>query len=228
MRLDLHVHTNHSPDSWIPPAKLPLVAKRAGLHGVAVTDHSRFSACAEVRRAAKEHGILVVKGEEVGVKTGGRKICEIIGLFIEEEIDGAGKSPLEVIDAIRWQGGVVVMPHPFDRLRHILPEDELRELAVKVDAIEVFNSRAFDPQYNAKALEFAKEYGLAQTAGSDAHTTWEVGNAWTEADAKDLESFRKALLAHRTKVHGSYPFPLLRVAPKLAKLKNAIKRGLRL
>ncbi len=228
MKADLHIHTNHSPDSWVPPEKLPLIAKRKGLQGVAVTDHSRFSACAEVEKAARGSGILVIKGEEIGVKPQGKRVCEIIGLFLDEEISGMNRTPLEVIDEIRKQDGIVVLPHPFDSFRDVLPPEQLARLARKVDAVEVFNPRVIDPRHNEEAKKFAKKHGLAETAGSDSHTTWEVGRAWTEADAGDLEGFRKALLSRRTSAHGSYSPALTRIFPKLAQLRSKVKKRLRL
>ena len=226
MRIDLHIHTNHSPDSSVKPEELPKLAKRRGLDGVAVTDHSRFSAYKEVKAAAKGSGILVIPGEEIGVKPAGRRVGEIIGLFIEEEISGKGRTAVEVIDEIRRQGGVVVLPHPFDMLRDVFPEEQLNKIAGRVDAVEVFNSHVLIPSFNAKAKAFAERFKLAETGGSDSHTPWEIGNAWTEAKCEDLEGFRKALLKRRTKAGGSYVLPHMRVAVSLVNLKGKIRKKL--
>lgn len=222
MRIDLHIHTNHSPDSLVKPEELPRLAKKKGLNGIAVTDHDRFSACKIVEKAAKGTGILVIPGEEIGVRPERRRICEIIGLFIQEEISGRGKTPLEVIDEIRKQDGIVLLPHPFDKARNVLPEGGVEKLAKKVDAVEVFNAHVLSPKYNEMALEFAEKFKLAQTGGSDSHSPWEVGNAWTEADADDLEGFRKALLKRKTAAKGNYVAPHLRFMPGIAKLRKKL------
>lgn len=225
--MDLHIHTTFSGDSWIQPAKLPEIAKKAGLDGIAVTDHDSIAAWREVEKAARKSGIMVIRGEEVGVRPAGRRIGEIMGLFMSEFVDGRGKTAVEVIDALKAQGALVVLPHPFDKYRRIFPEEELRELSVKVDAVEVFNPRVFAKELNAKAKAFAEEFGLSETAGSDAHISWEVGKAYTEATAGSLEAFRNALLSRKTVAHGSYHPPLARILPTLAKLKNKLLGGTR-
>lgn len=222
VKIDLHVHTTVSMDSWISPEKLPEIAKRNGMDGIAVTDHNTTAAWQAVKRAAEKVGVAVIEGEEVRVKPAGRTVGEIIGLYMTDFVDGTGKTALEVIDALKAQDAVVVLPHPFDKYRKIFPEEELRELSVKVDAVEVFNPRIFAKGLNEKARAFALEYGLAETAGSDAHVPWEVGKAYTEAPAADVEGFRKALLAHKTRAYGTcHPF-ITRILPSLAKLKNRI------
>jgi predicted metal-dependent phosphoesterase TrpH len=223
MKVDLHVHTRASPDSWIPPRKLASVAKRKGLDGVAITDHFSIDGWKQAEEGAKEIGLPLIFGEEVAVKPEGRKTKgEILGYFMNEFVDGRGKTGLEVVDELREQDAVIILPHPFDRVRHIFPEEELRELARKVDGIEVFNAGTFMPGANSKGEALAEELGLAKTAGSDAHCTWEVGKAYTIAEASDLEEFRKELLAKRTSVHKAHQFPLSRLAPRLAKIKKKL------
>lgn len=222
MKIDLHVHTANSLDSWITPETLPALAKRKGLDGIAVTDHSTTSAWPAVEKAARKLGITVIRGEEVGVRPAGRLVGEIIGIFMSDFVDGRGKTSVEVIDSLKSQGAVVVLPHPFDRYRKIFPEEELRELAVKVDAVEVFNPRVFLPELNRKAKAFAEEFGLPETAGSDAHASWEVGKAYTEANANTPEQFRKALLSGKAKTHGTYHPFFTRVFPSIAKLRSKL------
>ena len=190
MKIDLHTHTKASSDSWMHPSKLGAAAKRKGLDGVAITDHSTTAGWKEAKEGAKKAGVQLILGEEIGVKPAGRTVGEIIGLFMNEEISGKGKTAVEVIDALKGQDAVIVLPHPFDRFRKVFPEDELREIAVKVDAVEVFNAHVLLPEFNDKAEQFADEFGLPKCAGSDAHTSLEVGRAWTEAKAQDLKGFR--------------------------------------
>jgi predicted metal-dependent phosphoesterase TrpH len=226
MRFDLHVHTQSSPDSWIPEEKLAGIAKRAGLAGFAVTDHSSVSGWKKAAEAAKKHGVMAVQGEEVGVKPKGRTVGEVIGLFMNEFVDGRGRSAAEVMDLLARQDAVIVLPHPFDPLRHVFPEGELREIAVKTHAVEVFNARSMVPGYNAKAKAFATEFGLSETGGSDAHVSWEVGRAFTEADAQDAEELRSALLKGKTKAGGKlHNFFTARAVATLAKLKHNFSKA---
>jgi len=222
VKIDLHTHTNASIDSWIPPAKLAQIAKSRGIDGVAITDHSTTAGWKEAKEGAKKAGVKLILGEEVGVKPAGRIVGEIIGLFMNEEVSGKGKTAVEVIDELKAQDAVIVLPHPFDTFRKIFPEDELRELAVKVDAVEVFNAHVLNHNFNEKAAAFADEFNLSKCAGSDAHSAWEVGRVFTEADASDLEGFRKKLLAGKTAVFGKRTSPIHRFAPIVAKLKNKL------
>ena len=220
MRIDLHTHTKASTDSWIPPEKLCPIAKMRGLHGVAITDHDATAGWKKAKEGAKKAGINLVLGEEVGVKPAGKRIGEIIGLFMNEEVSGERKTAVEVIDELKAQDAVVVLPHPFDVVRNVFPEEELRELAVKVDAIEVFNSHAMFQEVNTKADAFADEFRLPKCAGSDAHSTFEVGLAYTEAHADDLEEFRKRLLAGKTIVYGRRRPFYLKLMPFFARKRN--------
>ena len=227
MRADLHTHTKASPDSWIPPAKLALVAKRAGMDAVAVTDHNVAGAWEEVIEGARAAGIIAVPGEEVSVKPAGRTVGEIIGLFMNERVDGNGKGAHEIVDLLKRQDALVVLPHPFDSFRKILPEGELRELAVKVDAVEVFNPRTVNPAFNEKAAAFALEYGLAQVGGSDAHSVREVGSGFTGLDALDEEGMRKAIRSKKTRACGEYGNILFaKMASRSRKILSDVSRVL--
>ena len=64
---DLHLHTTVS-DGQLPPERIPLAARRAGLRAVALTDHDRFHPDRPpvVRRA----GVTVVHGIELRVDAG--------------------------------------------------------------------------------------------------------------------------------------------------------------
>lgn len=223
MRYDLHLHTGHSGDSLIKPSKLGPLAKAKKLDGVALTDHDTVSGWKEAKKSCKEAEIFFIQGEEIKSKPAGRTVCEIIGLYLTEHVEGKKRTPLEIIDAIHSQGGVVIMPHPLDTLRKHLPADELSELAVKIDALETFNSRCMLPWDNAKAKEFAKEHSLGMTGGSDAHTTWELGNAFTFAKGNgDGELLRKHILSRKTIGEGKTSNYLYHILPTFAKIKHKL------
>lgn len=132
---------------------------------------------------------------------------EIMGMFLEETIPS--RLPVkEVISQIRAQGGLVCLPHPFDVLRRsALRNNMIEEIAEQVDIIEVFNSRTLLPQNSAKALAFASKYGIAKSAGSDAHTPCEIGNAYVEmSEFKGKDDFLQALKKGRIFGHMTNPF----------------------
>jgi len=164
MRLDLHIHSRYSFDCLSHPTDILMTARRKELTGIAVTDHNTIKGALEASRLNEDDELTIIIGAEYTTDSG-----DIIGLFLNEEMP-ATKNPLEMIDRIRAQGGLVVLPHPFKG--HRLDD----ELLGRVDAIEGFNARVSD-ESNAKARELAKRHGKPLVAGSDAHTCREIGNA---------------------------------------------------
>ena len=221
MRLDLHVHTNYSTDSWATLDEIIGAAARRGLDGLAITDHNTIDGALELRETAP---FQVIVGEEVGTSEG-----EIIGLFLQEPIP-AGLSPDETIAAIHDQGGLVYVPHPWDRLRRhsALGRSARERLIDQVDVVEVFNARVILSRDNALARELALAHGLAMGAGSDAHMAAEIGSAYVEMEAfHDVASFLAAL--RRGQVVGRLTSPLVHFQTALAKLhwRAAGKRSIR-
>jgi predicted metal-dependent phosphoesterase TrpH len=168
--VDLHMHTDWSHDCSIPAAELVGHAKEIGLGGIAVTDHNVFGGALEAVELARGCELVVIPGEEV--KTDGQG--EVIGLFLEHEIP-RGMSFAETIAAIRDQGGLVYLPHPFDRLHAIPDPATLHRHLGEIDVFEVFNARLIRDSFNDEALRFARKYRLLQGAGSDAHVLQGVG-----------------------------------------------------
>jgi hypothetical protein len=167
--VDLHMHTDHSYDCATPVEVLLEEARLRGLGAIAVTDHNEISGALEAR--TKAEGIKVIVAEEV--KTGGQG--EVIGLFIEEKIP-RGLTLQETIDEIKRQGGLVYVPHPFDRMHSVPDYEHLLTVLDDVDAIEVFNPRVAISEFNEEALRFALKYRIPAGAGSDAHVPQGLGS----------------------------------------------------
>ncbi len=188
--VDLHMHTDHSPDCATPVEVLLAEAKERGLGAIAVTDHNEISGAHEAR--AKAHGIKVIVAEEVKTAQEG----EVIGLFIEERIP-RGLTLAETIAEIKRQGGLVYVPHPFDRLHSVPDYENLLPVLDDVDAIEVFNPRVAISEFNEEAARFAAKYRLPAGAGSDAHVPQGLGSVRIrmrdfEGPEEFLESLRDA------------------------------------
>ena len=188
--VDLHMHTDHSYDCATPVEVLLAEARTRGLGAIAVTDHNEISGALEAR--AKADGIKVIVGEEVKTADQG----EVIGLFIEEKIPRGG-TLAEVIAEIKRQGGLVYVPHPFDRLHSVPDYEHLLSVLDEVDAIEVFNPRVAIAEFNDEAVRFAAKYRIPAGAGSDAHVPQGLGSVrirMRDFDGPDefLESLRDA------------------------------------
>jgi predicted metal-dependent phosphoesterase TrpH len=167
---DLHMHTSWSHDCTVDPADLIMYAEGSGLGAIAVTDHNVFGGALETVQLAREHELIVIPGEEV--KTDGQG--EVIGLFLNEEIP-RGMSFAGTIAAIKEQGGLVYLPHPFDRMHSIPDPATIQHHLGDLDVFEVYNARLLFEGYNDEALRFARKYNLTMGAGSDAHVLQGVG-----------------------------------------------------
>jgi predicted metal-dependent phosphoesterase TrpH len=168
--IDLHLHTDWSHDCSIPAEDLLDHAEAIGLGGIAVTDHNVFGGALEAVELARGRDLVVIPGEEVKTDNQG----EVIGLFLEEEIP-RGLSFADTVSAIREQGGLVYLPHPFDRLHAIPDPATLHRHLAEIDVFEVYNARLLRDSFNDEALRFARKYRLLQGAGSDAHVLQGVG-----------------------------------------------------
>jgi hypothetical protein len=167
---DLHLHTSWSHDCQIPVEDLLDHAEAEGLGAIAVTDHNVFGGALEAVGLARDRDLTVIPGEEVKTADQG----EVIGLFLSEEIP-RGMSFGETVEAIRAQGGLVYVPHPFDRLHAIPGPATLHRHLAEIDVLEVYNARLLFEAYNDEALRFARKYGLTMGAGSDAHVLQGLG-----------------------------------------------------
>jgi predicted metal-dependent phosphoesterase TrpH len=173
VRVDCHLHTVASGDSVLTLDQLAEQARQACLDVVCVTDHNVTSAA--VAAAKRDLGVRIVVGEEIRTPHG-----DVIGLFLTERIPYV--LPLaEVISRIRAQGGLVYVPHPFDRVRSSLGS-VLPGMCADgtVDIIEVFNAKIADQKLNEQAASLAKTFSLPGGVGSDAHDAPGVGAAYLE------------------------------------------------
>jgi predicted metal-dependent phosphoesterase TrpH/glycosyltransferase involved in cell wall biosynthesis len=196
---DLHMHTSWSHDCAVDPADLIMHATAIGLGAIAVTDHNVFGGAFETSELARNHELVVIPGEEV--KTDGQG--EVIGLFLREEIP-RGMSFADTVAAIKEQGGVVYLPHPFDRMHSIPDPATIQRHLGDIDIFEVYNARLLFEAYNDEALRFARKYNLTMGAGSDAHVLQGVGTGAVRMRAFDgpeefLLSLRSAQVLRRPK-----------------------------
>ncbi|NHV99822.1 MAG: PHP domain-containing protein [Thaumarchaeota archaeon] len=209
-RFDLHVHTFFSRDSLLDPRLLPKVAASRGLAGLAVTDHNFFGA----HRMLESSSLIVVPGMEIRTSAG-----DIIVLFIQEPV--LSRDPLEVYELVKKQDGILIAAHPFGFPRLSSMIEEFTRL---LDGVEVVNSRNLFRRQNQKALELARRLGKAETGGSDAHTLYEVGKAYTLAAASSLEELRAAIRSRMTKGSGGLSIPLVHLASFSASIVHKLAR----
>jgi hypothetical protein len=169
--VDLHMHTDHSHDCATPVEVLLATARTQGLGAIAVTDHNEISGALEASAQSGGAGVKVIVGEEVKTADQG----EVIGLFLREKIP-RGLSLQETVAQIKRQGGLVYVPHPFDRMHSVPDYEHMLTVLDDVDAIEVFNPRVAIGAFNEEAVRFAAKYRIVAGAGSDSHVAQGLGS----------------------------------------------------
>lgn len=168
-QIDLHSHTVWSKDCTMSFEQILRLCERRGVDKIAITDHNTADGALKMQQIAPER---VIVGEEIMTTKG-----ELLAYFVQESIP-AGLTPHETIRRLRVQGAIISVSHPMDRLRKgAWQEADLLEIVDQIDAVEVFNARCLYPADNDRALAFARQHGLACTAGSDAHSLPEYGQA---------------------------------------------------
>lgn len=164
MNIDLHLHSKFSEDSHSEIKDIIKFAKKKNLQGVAITDHNELS------KSFKEDDFVVLSGIEISSLYG-----HIIALGIKEKIE-RGLSIEETIEKIEKLNGVAIAPHPYRILSGIG-----RKNARKFKIIETINARSLY-RTNENAKKLANELNAFCTAGSDAHSLGEIGNAFVELE----------------------------------------------
>jgi predicted metal-dependent phosphoesterase TrpH/glycosyltransferase involved in cell wall biosynthesis len=197
--VDVHMHTDHSHDCATPVKTVLETADAVGLGAIAITDHNEVSGALEARELAERdgHQVKVIVSEEVKTADQG----EVIGLFIEEKVE-RGMSLEQTIEEIRRQGGLVYVPHPFDRMHSVPDYEHMLDVVDRIDAIEVFNARVAFSAFNEEAARFAAKYRVVAGAGSDSHVPQGLGSVRIRmrdfsGPEEFLESLRDADLIHK-------------------------------
>ena len=215
MKIDLHMHTHFSHDSGAPAQSIVDRCVKTGLSCIAVTDHNTIRGALEVQAIAP---FPVIVGEEIKSSGG-----DIIGLFLEEEVP-KGLSPIQTVEAIKDQHGLVMVPHPFDRFRpSAIRRAALQEILPHVDVIEAFNAHDLLMRDNDRAAAFGRQHHLAAAAVSDSHTPMELGHTYMEVPAFDLspQGLRDALNGARLVTRRANG--VLRLTTAYVKLKRYLR-----
>jgi predicted metal-dependent phosphoesterase TrpH len=172
IKADLHIHTAYSMDCTMSLEQIIARCLKVGINCLAVADHNAIAGALKMKEIAP---FFIIVSEEILTLDG-----EIIGMFLSQKIPSK-LSMEETIAQIKAQDGLVCIPHPCDRLRLSVFRDQVFEhIMPEVDIIEVFNARSLSPGSSIRARQLALKYGKLASAGSDAHTPPEIGNAFVE------------------------------------------------
>ncbi|GAB6056034.1 PHP domain-containing protein [Methanobacterium movens] len=213
MKYDFHIHSKYSNDGWMDIDKIIKSSHRKGLGGIAITDHNTIKGGLKAKKYESDDFKIIV-GSEIMTKYG-----EITGLFLTEEIKS--QSPYEVIDEIKSQDGLVIIPHPCDAMRKSTLKHE-NEFLKRIDHVEIYNSRCIYSKYNKNAEKLSKKYNLKKIAGSDAHFINEIGNAGIETNSDNI---RKVLKKGCFDIYGFRSIIINHGLTKVLKLWRKTKSG---
>ncbi len=198
LTVELHCHSALSYDGRDAVELLLEQAAAVGLDALSVTDHDEIEASLQAAELASEYGLVGIPGLEVSSAAG-----HVLGLGISEQVP-PGLPFAETLDRIRAQGGIAIVPHPFQSSRHGVATELSHDELAKADAIEIYNSRLFTGLANRRARAFAERRSLPTTAGSDAHIAEMVGQAVTRVDTttREVGAILDAILAGDTEILG--------------------------
>lgn len=210
IKADLHSHTHFSRDGLTTPEEFSRRNARAGIDCVAVSDHNNIEGALAVQRIAP---FRVILAEEIRSTEG-----EIIGYFLRDPVPKR-LTPEETVRAIQEQGGLVGVPHPFDRARSSpLRRSALLRILPNVQILETFNARNIFQADNHRAAAFAARHGLAPSAGTDAHWGPEVGRTYVVMPSfEGRDDFLECLRQGRIAGHAANP--LVHLMSSLARLR---------
>ena len=214
LKVELHVHTDYSPASSTSLKKLINRCEKSGINCLAITDHNTIKGALAAREIAP---FPVIIGEEITSSEG-----EITGLFLKEEVP-PGLSALATVQRIKAQGGLVSIPHPFDRIRRsVITAAALKKILPYTDIVEVFNARNTFHNANKAALDLARDSDTLMSSVSDAHTLMEIGRSYVEMPVFDgtLEGFKKSL--HQGKLITRRMTPLIHITTTFTKTRKKL------
>lgn len=214
-KVDLHTHSTASPDGGITFEQYEKLFEDGLLDYVAVTDHNSIALAFELHQQFPDK---VIVGEEIMSTQG-----ELIGLFLTSVIP-AEKSAYETAKAIKAQGGLVYIPHPFETVRHGISKEVLDSIADEVDIIEVQNGRAVFQNEGPAATTWAKLNRVVMAASSDAHGYKGLGTTYTTlSEAPTVRNLVKLL--ERARLTAGMPPLRSLLYPKLHRLMKRFGRG---
>lgn len=225
-RWETHLHTQEtSICGQDAAADMVDACKRAGMHGIIVTDHfvggnshaskaapwqKRMDRMLRGYKAAKTRGdaigMPVLLGWEYAYQGGDFLTYGLEEAFLRDQPDLADITIEEYVRRVHDAGGLVSQAHPF-RQAWYMPSVVQKRWDI-VDALEVYNGSHTEEEraWDDAALALAKEHDLLQMAGSDAHSVRGVnmGCLAFEQRFDTMEEFLAALRAGEGSVYRNH------------------------
>jgi len=212
IKVDLHTHSVASPDGGLKAEEYGRLLTDRSFDALAVTDHNTIKLAHSLHSSLGERLII---GEEITTTEG-----EIIGLFLSRVIPPQ-QTARATAEAIKAQGGLVYVPHPFETLRNGLAADSLQSIVDLVDIIEVHNGRAVFQNRGPAAATWARLNRKVMAASSDAHGAKGLGSTYQVLSKLPTSQNLVAELATARLVTNRPPLYTL-LYPKLHRLRRRL------
>lgn len=197
LKLDLHIHSTYSPDSFSSVVAIHSRIKEIGFQGYALADHDTMNGLEEALQMSGD--LAVIPAMEVSAKG-----AHVLVLDPTETMP-AGLRISEVVDRVHDQGATAILAHPYGLPRSWPNISEVE--GTSLDAIEVANSAQVPYEVICELnRRLANRMNLPMTGGSDSHIPKTIGRSYTivESESTDYNDVIKAIKLGRTKVGGSH------------------------
>lgn len=193
MKIDLHVHASErSVCAKIDEESQIRAALRAGLDGLAITDHNRL---VPARRLAE----LNIRYAPFHIYTGIEIDADsehwlVIGVH-DGLLEQPGWSYPNLRDFVHRQGGFIALAHPFRYASEIHADISL----YPPDGIELksFNTPA---KWEMEIRAIAEKWGIALLQNTDAHFEGQIGTYYNELPDPALDDGDLVKMLHRLKI----------------------------
>ena len=180
LKIDFHVHTGRSTDAYGSPGVVAKAAKKAGLDGIAITDHNKLFPNNLAKELAKDYGLLVIPGVECGNILYGKHSLLINVSDIPDQKDIYSR-----LEAVDERCGVSIAPHPNS------PRCGYTNFyKLPFTGYEVFNCGSKTPVKGNGSFQ-------AKIGSSDTHFPFMMGYRYTLVDAPTGSNSEEVLEAIR-------------------------------
>lgn len=228
LKIDMHVHTNHS-DGMSDVSSILKKARKKGI-GIAITDHNTIDGVIEAYKI-KEKNDLIIPGIELHSKAGPHFLfyfdnVKELKMFYKKKVlpfkkEGSlykSNLTIEMIEKLALKATVSIA-HPeaplWANIDNMIKKHKIKtKIFRNVHASEIMCGQ-LSRKINIKGMHFAKKYKLSVTGGSDAHSSIEVGTVLTVAKADDIKEFLKAIRDKKSFVIGKEAGMHKKAIPKI-------------
>ena len=207
-KADTHMHTTLSDGLMSPEEMVDHIAARTDLNVIAITDHNTAEGSLIARDYARRTGLKleVIIGQEMSTVDG-----DVVGLFLTSTLPRV-ETAHEAINAIHAQSGLAIAVHPFSRWStfNFMSGLGFQIFDLPLDGVEIRNGFPANIICNHATAWQNRVRGqnLPELGGSDSHSLFTVGQAFTWFPGRTAADFRRAVEQGTVRAGGPLWTPL--------------------